>query len=61
MPSWIKRVTFIPTPNLFRFVYRHGESPKALDTFKNFLAVPFLKGARGEAKETVPLILEQAG
>ncbi len=36
------------------------EPQRALDTFKNFLAVPFLKGARGEAQETVPLILEQA-
>jgi len=37
------------------------EPQRTLDTFKNFLPVPFLKGARGEAKETVPLILDQAG
>jgi hypothetical protein len=38
------------------------EPERALDTFKNFFpGARFLKGARGEAKETVPLILEEAG
>jgi len=38
------------------------EPQRALDTFKQFLpALPFLKGVRGEAKETVPLLLDQAG
>ncbi len=35
---------------------------RALDTFKNFFpGARFLKSARGEAKETVPLILDQEG
>ena len=38
------------------------EPQRALDTFKNFFpSARFLKSARGQAKETVPLILDQAG